>query len=153
MRAAPVAILTLAGAALCAVLVGSFLTSGSGDDQSADRYVLLPTASGATAEAPLASATPTGFGPTAGREFAAAIDFVPARGRWNRQGFAIGPRSDPASLAAYDLRPGDIVYDVDGDTLNRHRIAALGAELGMLDAVEITFERKGEVRNRLVVFR
>ena len=62
------------------------------------------------------------------------------------------PDSDADMLAQHDLRVGDVILDMDQQPLTPQRIEALGGELGLLDAVEISFMRDGQMRSELLVF-
>lgn len=147
------ALACLALAAIAALgWAGAGLLSG-GDDSAVGGnggYVLLPEAGGGTG-GPVASATPLGFGATKGRDFAARLELAPVKGPFGT-GYRITDGSDPAMLDRHRLLPGDIVLDIDGQPLAGARIASLGDELGRLDAAEITFERQGHVRKRLLTF-
>ena len=83
---------------------------------------------------------------------AEGLDLAPAKLGPATQGYAITRDSDPDTLAQHDLRVGDVILDMDQQPLTPQRIEALGGELGLLDAVEISFMRDGQMRSEMLVF-
>ncbi|QNE06121.1 hypothetical protein [Croceicoccus marinus] len=152
---AAVLALVAAIAALSALLGGSDEMAGEGG------YVVLPTGQQAgpgpgpgqaQAQAQAYEAASGYAAATRGLEFADALDLRPVRVGVADTGYAITADSDMDLLAGHRLRAGDVLLDMDGRKLDPARIAALGEELGQLDAVEITMVRQGETRQRLLTF-
>ena len=153
--------LHLAGLALLialALFAAYRLIGAVGSDHSlagSDDYVLVrSTGQTATAEGTLPGAATT-TDPnmmTSGLLLAEGLTLAPARIGPAAQGYAITPDSDPDMLAQHDLRVGDVILDMDQQPLTAQRIEALGGELGLLDAVEISFMRDGQMRSEMLVF-
>lgn len=153
--------LLLAGLALLialALFAAYRLIGAVGSDHSlagSDDYVLVrSTGQTATAEGTLPGAATT-TDPnmmTSGLLLAEGLTLAPARIGPAAQGYAITPDSDPDMLAQHDLRVGDVILDMDQQPLTAQRIEALGGELGLLDAVEISFMRDGQMRSEMLVF-
>ncbi|ARU16467.1 hypothetical protein [Croceicoccus marinus] len=156
--------LRLAGLALVAILalvaaiaaLNALL--GGGDEMAGEGgYVVLPTGRQAgpgqgQGQAQAYEAASGYAAATRGLEFADALDLRPVRVGVADTGYAITADSDTDLLAGHRLRAGDVLLDMDGRKLDPARIAALGEELGRLDAVEITMVRQGETRQRLLTF-
>lgn len=101
---------------------------------------------GAAGPAPQASAAP-------GRALIEAIELRPRLSDGRVTGYIVKPKGDAAMLTRAGLRPGDVLLGVDGRELDESRIGRLADEIGDLDDVEIVYERNGELRDRLLVFR
>lgn len=156
--------LRLAGLVLVAVLalVAAIaalngLLGGSDEMEGEGGYVVLPTGQQAgpgsgQAQAQAYEAASGYAAATRGLEFADALDLRAVRVGVADTGYAITADSDTDLLAGHRLRAGDVLLDMDGRKLDPTRIAALGEELGRLDAVEITMVRQGETRQRLLTF-
>lgn len=100
-----------------------------------------------------AARTPGGIvvqGATLGRALGEGLIVTPRQTQGVTAGYVIAPASDPAVLAQAKLRPGDVLIDVDGRPLDADRLRALADELAPADAVELTFERQGQIRNLVV---
>ncbi|MDP3673992.1 MAG: hypothetical protein Q8R44_02680 [Novosphingobium sp.] len=143
-------LLLLAGSAFWALRsllpgIGANDVSAGGDD-----HILLP-ANGAVPVPVRPRATPTGANAESGRRFAQALVIVP-RASGAGSGFVIGPQSESATLAGHKLRVGDVLLTIDGRPLDSARIQNLGDELSAFDAVEVRYERAGQIRNRLLTF-
>ena len=152
--------LLLAGLALLialALFAAYRLIGAVGSDHSlagSDDYVLVrSTGQTATAEGTLPGAATTDPNMmTSGLLLAEGLDLAPAKLGPATQGYAITRDSDPDTLAQHDLRVGDVILDMDQQPLTPQRIEALGGELGLLDAVEISFMRDGQMRSEMLVF-
>lgn len=68
-------------------------------------------------------------------------------------GYLITPHSEEPILSAAKLRPGDILIDVDGRPLDDARIGELRRELADADSVDITLQRNGHIRKRVIDLR
>jgi len=68
-------------------------------------------------------------------------------------GYVVAAASDEAALAGARLQPGDLLLDMDGRQLDQGRMAGLGDELALADSVEVTFERDGQIRRRVIDLR
>jgi len=68
-------------------------------------------------------------------------------------GYLITPHSEEPILSAAKLRPGDIVIEMDGRPLDDARIGELRRELAGADSVEITLQRNGHIRKRVIDLR
>lgn len=146
---------------ICAVLAAVAFVGWTGG--AADGPAKLGNWWGGPAASPVAGAgqgaagepavpgLPRGFGPSQGRAFAAGLATAPVSGPFGI-GWQVTAQSDPKILAAYRLRPGDVVLDLDGQPLTQARFASLADEMGRLDAAEVTFMRAGRVRKRLLTF-
>lgn len=158
----------LAGVAICAVLavVAAIGWFGGGSGNDADDGVTIGNWWGGAAGSPVAAMAggsgagadatapplPQGFAPTQGRDFAAGLKFAPIRSAFGA-GWNVVPGSAPAVLAAYRLRPGDIVLELDSQPMTAARMAGLAEEMGRLDTAEITFVRDGRIRDRMLNFQ
>lgn len=146
--------------ALVAAIAALNALLGGGDEMAGEGgYVVLPTGRQAgpgpgpgQAQAQAYEAASGYAAATRGLEFADALDLRPVRVGVADTGYAITANSDTDLLAGHRLRAGDVLLDMDGRKLDPARIAALGEELGRLDAVEITMVRQGETRQRLLTF-
>jgi general secretion pathway protein C len=58
--------------------------------------------------------------------------------------------SDPAAVFRSGLRPGDILVDLDGRPLEPARMKGLGDELSLADSLEVTYQRDGQIRKRVI---
>lgn len=133
-------------------LVGPGERGGSGER---DGIMVVPGKLGETVR----SASPAGAGSligsadaTPGRRLAEGLALAPRAVGTEGGGWVIMPDSDTGVLATHKLRAGDVLHDMDGAPLDETRIRGLGDELAVADAVEITFERQGQMRKRQLRF-
>jgi hypothetical protein len=92
-------------------------------------------------------------GDTPGRRLGERLVLTPHLVNGHLVGYAIAPATDAVLLEAVKLRAHDVLLDLDGRPLNPARIRTLGDELSLLDRVEVTFERDGQMRKRVIDFR
>lgn len=142
----------LAVLALCAA--AAWLTGTGLDERSRgeDGLVLLPASGGAAAPVQArASEAPPGKA-VAGRRLGESLVLAPRVAGIADGGFVITAQSDAATLARHGLRVGDTLMSLDGRPLDSVRISKLGEELAVFDAVDVSYERAGQVRHRLLTF-
>lgn len=142
----------LLGVAVALCVAAMLLFALGADDNRVDgeKFVLLP--GGGAPDGTQPTAHPTGGLPNAGRRFAETLAVVPRAVSLPDAGYVISNRSDPAVLAEQRLRVGDVLLTMDGRPLDDARLRNLANELAEFDAVEISYERSGQVRNRLLTF-
>jgi hypothetical protein len=92
-------------------------------------------------------------GDTPGRRMADGLRLDPRTYEGDLVGYEVRLDTHPAALALTRLRPGDVILDMDGQPLDPDRIDALGDELSLLDAVDVTFLRDGATRKRVINLR
>ena len=101
----------------------------------------------------LGESLPAPRGDTPGRQIGEGLRLAPQTFNGEVIGYVIGADTDAALLAKAKFRPGDLLMTMDGRSLDQARIEALGDELSLLDAVEVTFMRDGATRKRVVNLR
>lgn len=141
----------LAALALCATawLAGAGLNERS---PGGNGLVVLPASGAPPAPGQVrASGVPSGNA-VSGRLFGEGLVLAPRVAGVAGDGFVITAQSDAAMLARHGLRVGDTLMSLDGRPLDYARISMLGDELAVFDAVEVSYERAGQVRHRLLTF-
>ena len=109
----------------------------------------LPAAAGPAGEGgALGSIEPQGD--SGGRRLGDALVLSPHMFRGQIAGYVVSRESSAPIVARARLRPGDILMEVDGQPLDPRRVGALADELSLLDRVEVTVERKGQVRTLMI---
>lgn len=148
------AVLLTIAAALLAVIALAVWTAGD-DAPSAGPGSAITIGPGG-GPAPLAAPAPGDLpaalasGNTAGQALASALNLQPHVVDRRLIGYVIAPGSDQAVLDTAGLRTGDLILDLDGAPLDPQRIANLPAELSQFSAIDITYERDGQARKKLI---
>lgn len=109
---------------------------------------VVDTSRGGQGSAPGAAAP----GTAPGRALIAGLNLQPRLVGGQLSGFVVRP-DEAALLSGTRLRPGDVLLDVDGRPLDEARVAGLADEVGDFDDVEVRYERGGQERKTLLVFR
>ena len=89
-------------------------------------------------------------GDTPGRRLGEGLVLAPRMIEDRVAGYVITAASDAAELSKAKLRPGDMLIDLDDRPLAPTRIRSLGDELSRADSMEVTYERDGQIRKRVV---
>lgn len=138
---------------LACVLLAFFLFATGGDQVRIGEDTLVtaqPVASGGDA---IATTRGSLGGGTAGRRLAEALVLQPRISGGRVTGYTIVESSGASALMRAKLRPGDILLDLDGQPLDADRIAGLANELATADSIEVSFERQGQLRKRVIDLR
>jgi hypothetical protein len=101
----------------------------------------------------LGETAPEPRGETPGRNLAEGLRLSPQNRDGYAAGYVVGADTSAAIFALTRFRSGDVVMTMDGRPLNPTRLVALGDELSLLDAVDVTFERDGVMRKRTINLR
>ncbi|HEX4893453.1 MAG TPA: hypothetical protein VFV47_09205 [Hyphomicrobiaceae bacterium] len=141
------------GAGILLGITAVWLAGAGGEPVPADarRFVVLPGAELATPPGH-ARATHTPIGAGSAQSFAEGLVLASRSSNDSGAGFVITAQSDAATLARHKLRSGDVLLTIDGRPLDPVRLAGLKNELDGFDAVEVGFERRGQMRKRLLTF-
>lgn len=92
-------------------------------------------------------------GESRGRMLADGLSLEPEFTNGRIAGYRISEKSSAPILAAAKLRPGDILFEADGRPLDPSRLGELRRELARADSIELTFERNGQIRKRVIDLR
>lgn len=87
---------------------------------------------------------------TPGRRLAEDLVLAPHMIEGRLAGYVITATSGAAAASAAGLRPGDVLIDLDGRPLEPARIDGLGDELSLADSLEVTYQRDGHLRRRVI---
>lgn len=145
----------LAGASAVTVML---LFGGASQEVRPERdgFVTVPPATAwekVQAAVGLGEPAPEPSADTPGRRLAEGLRLRPMHTQGRIGGYVIGGDSNADVLALTRLRRGDVLVAVDDGSLDADRIANLGDELSLLDAVEVTFIRAGATRKRTIDLR
>ena len=147
------------GLALVTLLIASaliiFLFVGIGDQEvrpERDSLVTVQQPSGLDKlrnAVGLEGSLPPPRGDTPGRRLGEGLRLAP-RALEGEVGYVITNETDAEVFAKARFRPGDVLMTMDGRPLDPARIDGLGDELSLLDAVEVSFLRDGQMRKRVI---
>lgn len=144
-----VALIVVLALAVAALLWSAYSTRS--ESGRTDGIIVVPgTAATNGAQSPQAIGTEAGRADTPGARFGAQLGLVPSYSNDRLLGYAISADADPELLARTKLREGDLLLDIEGSALDPQRVGALAEELAQADAVEISFEREGQLRKRTI---
>jgi hypothetical protein len=87
---------------------------------------------------------------TPGRRLAEDLVLAPHMIEGRLAGYVVTATSGAAAVSAAGLRPGDVLIDLDGRPLEPARIDGLADELSLADSLEVTYQRDGHIRRRII---